>query len=267
NDISYPPHGGALWQLLADYYEKVDEGVVNDRFLPAPRWLARALRLRPLGALADVAGARLARRPSFTFVPPQPPHCDFRTPEYASFREARSFKWEATRGIGKSFGHNRNEPDEDLIDPGELVRRFVDIVAKNGNLLLNVGPTVDGEIQARERVRLEALGAWLATHGEAIYGTRPWRRAAGITHDGVAVRFTAQPGSSGGTAVLYAIVLGTPSPGELRIRELTLRAGASVRLLGYGALPWHAASGDLAVAWPRELPAAPAHALACVGLA
>ena len=267
NDISYPPHGGALWRLFADYYERIDEGVVNDRFLPAPRGLARALRLRPLAALADLAGARFARRPSFTFVPPRPPHCDFRTPEYASFREARSFKWEATRGIGNSFGHNRNEPDEDLIDPAELVRSFVDVVAKNGNLLLNVGPTVEGEIQARERARLEALGAWLATHGEAIYGTRPWRRAEGVTQDGVAVRFTAKQTSSGGAGVLYAIVLGTPRPGELRIRELPLRAGASVRLLGYGALPWHAAGGDLVVAWPRELPPAPAYSLACTGLA
>jgi len=259
NDIAYPPHRGALWRLFADYYDEVGEGVVNDRFLPGPAWLVHALRARPVAQLADLAGAWLARRPGFTFVPPRPPHCDFRTPEYATFAEAKVKKWEATRGIGHSFGHNRNEPDEDLIEPGELVRSFADVVAKNGNLLLNVGPTVDGEIQPRERLRLEALGTWLAANGEAIYGTRPWKRAEGSTQDGVAVRFTARDRS------VFAIVLGTPRPPELRIRELALRASGSVRLLGHGALPWRAAAGDLAVAWPTGMPEAPAYALACEG--
>ena len=63
NDISYPPHHGALWRLLSDYYDAVPEGVVNDRFLPAPAWLARTLRVRPVARVVDALVQRQARRP------------------------------------------------------------------------------------------------------------------------------------------------------------------------------------------------------------
>jgi alpha-L-fucosidase len=256
NDISYPPHGGALWRLLADYYDAVPEGVVNDRFLPAPAWLARALRLQPISRLADALGARLARRPGFVFAPPRPPHCDFQTPEYASFPTARRKKWEATRGIGHSFGFNENEDPANLIDPDELVRSFVDTVSKNGNLLLNVGPTRDGIIHPREAARLEALGRWLARCGESIHGTRPWTRAEGATREGHPVRFTAR-----GERV-FATLLATPAVGEVRLRDFAPRSD-TVALLGHGPVPARREGGDLVVAWPPGVAPAPAHALAC----
>src|SRR4029453_15049311 len=93
------------------------------------------------------------------------PHFDFRTPEYATFPDAKPYKWEATRGIAHSFGMNDNEDPANLLDPDELVRSFVDTIAKNGNLLLNVGPTREGVIHPREAARLEALGRWLPAHG------------------------------------------------------------------------------------------------------
>ncbi|MBL7201759.1 MAG: alpha-L-fucosidase [Anaerolineae bacterium] len=117
-------------------------------------------------------------------------HADFRTPEYASFDETTDFKWEATRGIGYSFGYNRNEGPENYLSVEELVRSFVDIVSKNGNLLLNVGPMADGTIPELQRERLLGLGQWLAVNGEAIFGTRPWVRAEGRTTEGIGVRFT-----------------------------------------------------------------------------
>ena len=73
-------------------------------------------------------------------------HHDFETPEYASFSEIRKKKWESCRGIGASFGYNRIEGFEQYQSVESLVRSLVDIVSKNGNLLLNVGPMADGTI-------------------------------------------------------------------------------------------------------------------------
>jgi alpha-L-fucosidase len=261
NDIAYPPHRGALWRLFADYYETVEEGVVNDRFLPASALGVRALRTSAVRALADALARRSVRAPDYRLVPPRPPHCDFRTPEYASFPDATAWKWEATRGIGHSFGFNRNEDERSLIDPDELVRSFVDVVSKNGNLLLNVGPTGEGEIHPRERARLEALGAWLRTNGEAVYATRPWRRPEGTTREGVPLRFTWRPAGSA-PEVVYATLLGTPPPGELRIRDFAPSGRGEARLLGHGPVSSRAEGSDRVVAWPRGLPASPAWALA-----
>src|SRR6266404_7606711 len=76
------------------------------------------------------------------------------------------------------------------IAPDELIYLLVDIVSKNGNLLLDVGPEADGTIPPVQMSRLEALGSWLRQNGEAIYGTHPWKRAEGETIEGIHVRFT-----------------------------------------------------------------------------
>lgn len=257
NDIAWPPHQGRLWRLLADYYAAVDEGVVNDRFGPVPRWLVRGLRLPPLRTAADALLRRIVRRPGYQMIPPLPPVADFRTPEYAHVAQASAKKWEATRGIGHSFGMSDQEDEANLIGPDELIRHFVDIVAKNGNLLLNVGPTRDGEIHPRERLRLEALGAWLRVSGEAIHGTRPWRRAEGVSACGIPVRFTAK----GDT--VYAMLLAAPKGAELRLRDFASPPPAAVELLGHGPLRFRREGADLLLAWPPEAPARAAHALAC----
>lgn len=238
NDIAYPA-AADLPALFAEYYNSVPEGVINDRFIQA----------------APNADGSPARPDSPELPLPTPSHFDFRTPEYAVFDEIRAEKWESCRGLGFSFGYNRNETLDQLLAPDELIRSFVDIVSKNGNLLLNVGPTGEGAIPAEQRERLLALGGWLAANGAAIYGTRPWSRAEGRTADGTPARFT----QSGGA--LYATLLDTPPAREVLIEGLRAGAELHAELLGQpGELAWRQTEAGLAITLP-DLPSAPAHSL------
>ncbi len=82
--------------------------------------------------------------------------------------------WEECRGIGSSFGYNRNENLEDYSTSEQLVHMLIDKVSRGGNLLLNIGPTADGRIPVIMQDRLKDMGGWLKVNGEAIYGTRMW---------------------------------------------------------------------------------------------
>lgn len=82
--------------------------------------------------------------------------------------------WEECRGIGHSFGYNRNENLEDYSSSEQLVHLLIEKVAFGGNLLLNIGPTADGRIPVIMQQRLTDIGNWLKINGEAIYDTHPW---------------------------------------------------------------------------------------------
>ncbi|NLV10126.1 alpha-L-fucosidase [Halomicrobium mukohataei] len=101
-------------------------------------------------------------------------HGDFVTPEYDHLDDIHEGKWEMCRGVGYSFGYNRAEDEDDHLDGDELVAMFVDVVSKNGNLLINVGPRADGTIPELQRRPIETLGEWLDDNGAAIYGTTYW---------------------------------------------------------------------------------------------
>lgn len=86
-----------------------------------------------------------------------------------------SRKWEENRSIGASFGYNRNEDIEDYLSQRQVIELLCDIVAKGGNLCLNVGPCADGTIAPVIQERLLQLGTWLDVNGECIYSSRPVR--------------------------------------------------------------------------------------------
>lgn len=84
---------------------------------------------------------------------------------------AQGRPWEENRGIGASFGYNRNEDVSDYKSAAELIRLLVDTVSRGGNLLLDVGPTADGRIPVIMQERLVQIGEWLQVNGESLYGT------------------------------------------------------------------------------------------------
>ncbi len=100
----------------------------------------------------------------------------FLTPEYSAGIESPDRPWAEVRGLGRSFGLNRNEPLESYMDPEELVHRFATAVAAGGGMILNVGPKADGQIPLLQQERLTELGHWLDLNQEAIYGSRPWTK-------------------------------------------------------------------------------------------
>jgi alpha-L-fucosidase len=229
-----------LRELFAYYYNKVSEGVINDRFFQVDSV-----------TLAERASAEIS---TFPFLPDSI-HFDFRTPEYASRDKITEEKWESCRGIGYSFGYNRNEGPEDMLSFKDLIHLLVDIVSKNGNLLLDVGPMADGAIPDLQQRRLLELGQWLNINGEAIYATRPWVRADGITDEGIAVRFTQKRDA------LYAILLGRPKSRKITINSLNVEKDTTVHLLGESeALSWRQAGNDLTITIPKDLTESPAYA-------
>ena len=225
NDIDYPKTGHPL-EIMAEFYNANPEGVVDDRF-----------------------GVK---------------HADFVSPEYETLKKVNKKKWEECRGLGRSFGYNRAEGEGQTIAKDALIYLLVDIVSKNGNLLLDVGPEADGTIPAVQLDRLKALGAWLEVNGEGIYGTRPWKRAEGKTLDGVDVRFTQK-----GDAV-YAFVLGEPQGKTVTIRDLKMKSGATVTVLGGAGMKasatWKQEGGDVVVELPGSLPGKYAVGLRFVGV-
>jgi alpha-L-fucosidase len=99
----------------------------------------------------------------------------FLTPEYSAGITETNRPWAEVRGVGRSFGLNRNEDLEAYGTSKELIQRFVQTVANGGGMILNVGPRADGQIPMIQQERLVQLGNWLDINGEAIYGSRPYQ--------------------------------------------------------------------------------------------
>ncbi len=213
SDMGYPA-GVDVNEIFAYYYNKIGEGVVNNRW---NQYLPEEKKFRSI-------------------------HYDYTTSEYNVEKKIRKKKWEVCRGIGNSFGYNKFETEEDYLTPKDLIFLLVDIVSKNGNLLLNVGPTVDGKIPEIQVQRLLELGRWLDVNGEAIFETRPWKRAEGTTKGGTPIRFTCKKKN------LYVIILGNPEKDELIIEDLASEDIFQVSLLGVEeSLSWRKEENNLIV--------------------
>jgi alpha-L-fucosidase len=133
--------------------------------------------------------------------------------------------WKVIYPGGKHFSHNW----QDQYRPAEwIVSTLVDITAKGGSFQIGYGPMPDGCWAPGIVRRLEQVGAWLAIHGEGIYGTRPYR----VFGEDDVVRYT----RTKDYRHVYAFVLQWPQTpvfrGRLRLASVRARPGSAIHLLG-----------------------------------
>lgn len=147
---------------------------------------------------------------------------DFSTPERRNIRDIQEEKWELCDSLDpSSWGYNRTLNEGGYMTSNELVDYLVDVVSKNGNLLINIGPAPDGTIPELMQRTLRNVGEWLELNGEAIYGTTYWE-----TFEDGDFRFTVK-----GDA-LYAIALQWPEEERVTLTTLAGRKVRGVRMLG-----------------------------------
>jgi alpha-L-fucosidase len=116
---------------------------------------------------------------------------DFDTPEYARYNGVQVRKWESNLGMDPfSYGYNRATPLASYMNARAIVTSLIDIISKNGNFLLDVGPTANGTIVDIEQQHLREAGVWIKSHAEAIFNTTYWFVTP---EEGENIRFTISP--------------------------------------------------------------------------
>lgn len=181
--------------------------------------------------------------------------------------------WQTCTCIG-DWHYNKRKYDKGSYKSGAtVIRMLVDVVSKNGNLLLNIPVKGDGTIDDKERKILADIKEWMDVNSESIYGTRTWKTFGegplaeavnpmnaqgfneGQKYTSADVRFVQKKG------IVYATIMAWPEGSEYTIKSFSpLNENYSgnvteVRLLGYGAVPFELNDNGLTV----KLPAAPAN--------
>jgi alpha-L-fucosidase len=156
--------------------------------------------------------------------------------------KAEEFRlWETCMTINNTWAYNKN--DLKYKSSTHLVRTLVDVASKGGNLLLNVGPTPEGTIQPEFEERLLAIGKWLGTNGEAIYGT-----TYGPLQNLPFGKSTAKGKN------VYLHVFEWPAAGTLEVNGFDARVSGATLLAGGAKLEFRQEGQKLALRVPLQVP-------------
>lgn len=153
--------------------------------------------------------------------------------------------------------------------PDQIIEMLVDIISKNGVMLLNILQRPDGTIDDEAEYILKTLGEWFSICSEAVYGTRPWRvfgegdtfvKIEGFREDKTDwgpndYRFVQKDGA------VYAFMMGAKGGETAVLKSFADQDITSVELLGHGPVPFNKEFGVLLVSLPEKLPAICANAL------
>jgi alpha-L-fucosidase len=188
--------------------------------------------------------------------------------ERGGFAEAKPYRWQTDTAVARNSWCYTDTLDYKSSE--EIIQTLVDVVSKNGNLLLNIGPKSDGTIPDGDRKILNDLGDWMKVNREAVTGVKTWRRsmegpvhnAEGQFQDSKALSYTAEDYRfTVGHGSIYACCMKCPGDGMFLIRSLKNSADQNVPefhgiiehvdVLGFdGPMEWHVDGEGLHVSAP-----------------
>jgi alpha-L-fucosidase len=195
------------------------------------------------------------------------------TPEYQPDVDFKDHYWEESRGMGFSYGYNREEDAWDYNSAQSLVLQLIDKVSGGGNFLLDIGPDEHGKIPPIMQERLLQIGSWMKINSEAIYGSQRWRATSQWSQG----RKDYKPKNGGGDILLkltidpdpeyavkecfftynaaqnnlYALLPQYPSARKFVINDLPLKADTKIELLEtHETLSWQQKGNDVEIQFP-----------------
>ncbi|MBL0181522.1 MAG: alpha-L-fucosidase [Chitinophagaceae bacterium] len=178
-------------------------------------------------------------------------HAGIYTPEYQPDLDFEDHYWEESRGMGYSYGYNREEDAWDYNSAQSLVLQLIDKVSRGGNFLLDIGPDEHGKIPPIMQERLLQMGEWLKINGESIYNTTRWKEHSQWSEGNreykdrsgdMLLKITVDPDPgyavkevfytyNANTNTLYAIFPKYPANKKLVLKDISPAAGTAISFL------------------------------------